>query len=220
MTKEYRQKSFQVPPGALSLLLVRHGESEAAIPGKSFPLVDGHGDPALHPKGHEQAEAVAERLVNEGLDAIYVTTLRRTHQTAAPLASRLGMQPKVERDLREIFLGDWDGGLYRIKLAEGDPAFEKVFAEQEWGHVPGAETTGKLHSRVKASILRLAKSHPDEHVAAFVHGGVIGAAMSIASEAAPFAFLGAENGSITHLVVTEDRMIVRGFNDCTHLAGL
>ncbi|MEM7006443.1 MAG: histidine phosphatase family protein [Pseudomonadota bacterium] len=220
MQKEYRQKSFQVPPGALSLLLVRHGESEAAVPGRSFPLVDGHGDPALHPKGRQQAEAIADRLEQERLDALYVTTLRRTHQTAAPLAKRIGMQPKVERDLREIFLGDWDGGLYRIKLAEGDPIFHKVFGEQEWGHVPGAETTEDLHTRVKSSILKLAKSHPGQHVAAFVHGGVIGAAMSIATDAAPFAFLGAENGSITHLVVKEDAMIVRGFNDCTHLAGL
>lgn len=220
MTKEYRQKSFQIPPGALSLLLVRHGESEAAIPGKSFPMVDGHGDPALHPKGHLQAEAVAERLQQDGLDAIYVTTLRRTHQTAAPLATRLGLEPKIERDLREIRLGDWDGGLYRIKLAEGDPAFERVFAEQEWGHVPGAETTESLHLRVGSAISRLAEAHPSEHVAAFVHGGVISAAMSIATGAAPFAFLGAENGSITHLVVTGDAMIVRGFNDCTHLAGL
>ncbi|MEM9669355.1 MAG: histidine phosphatase family protein [Pseudomonadota bacterium] len=220
MQKEYRQKSFQAPPGALSLLLVRHGESEAAIPGKSFPLVDGHGDPALHPKGHEQAEAVAERLEHDGLDAVYVTTLRRTHQTAAPLAARLGIKTTVERDLREICLGEWDGGLYRIKMAEGDPIFHKVFAEQEWGHVPGAETTECLHTRVKSAILRLAGTHPDEHVAAFVHGGVIGAAMSIATGAAPFAFLGAENGSITHLVITNDAMIVRGFNDCTHLAEL
>ena len=77
------------------------------MPGHPFPLVDGHGDPALAPEGEEQAERVGERLARLPIDAIYVTTLRRTHQTAAPLAARLGLRPMVEPDLREVHLGEW-----------------------------------------------------------------------------------------------------------------
>ena len=123
MTKEYRQHVFQVPPRAVDLLLIRHGESAAARPGESFPMVDGHGDPDLHENGRRQAEQVGARLAATPLAALYVTTLRRTHQTAAPLAARLGLTPLVEPDLREICLGEWDGGLYRIKAAEGAPSF-------------------------------------------------------------------------------------------------
>ena len=47
----YRQIQFQVPPGATQLILVRHGESEAAIEGKPFELVEGHSDPALSAEG-------------------------------------------------------------------------------------------------------------------------------------------------------------------------
>ena len=47
---------------------------------------------------------------HEPIDAIYVTTLRRTHETAAPLAARLGITPIEEPDLREVFLGEWEGG--------------------------------------------------------------------------------------------------------------
>ena len=61
---------------------------------------------------------MGERLKGEPLAAIYVTTLRRTHQTAAPLAAHLGLVPRVEPDLREVRLGDWDGGEYRIKAEE------------------------------------------------------------------------------------------------------
>ncbi|MBV8959536.1 MAG: histidine phosphatase family protein, partial [Actinobacteria bacterium] len=70
-----RQIRFTRPPGACELLLVRHGESEAADPNEPFPTVDGHGDPALHADGRVQAERVAERLADEPIDAIYVTSL-------------------------------------------------------------------------------------------------------------------------------------------------
>ena len=75
----FRQHRFTAPPGSTTILLVRHGESAPAIPDQPFELRDGHGDPPLDPVGVAQAELVAQRLVNERVDAIYVTTLRRTH---------------------------------------------------------------------------------------------------------------------------------------------
>ncbi|MEM6617855.1 MAG: histidine phosphatase family protein [Pseudomonadota bacterium] len=215
---EYRQHRFAVPPGAVDLTLIRHGESEPARPNESFPMVDGHGDPALHPAGHAQAQAVAERLGGEHFDALYVTTLRRTHQTLAPLAAQLGMTPAVEPDLREVCLGDWDGGLYRIKAAEQDPIFMASIETGEWGLIPGAETTAAVQARVGAALDRMAAVHRDQRVAACVHGGVIAAVMALATGARPFAFLGAENGSIHRLVLHETRIRVRTFNDTGHLA--
>ena len=118
MAKEYRQHSFQRPPGATEILLVRHGESRPASAENPFPLVDGHGDPELHANGWTQAQRVGERLKNEAIDAVYVTNLRRTVETAEPLCAHLGIEPKVEADLREVFLGDWEGGLMRKMSAE------------------------------------------------------------------------------------------------------
>lgn len=217
MTREYRQHVYRPPTGALDLLLIRHGESEPALAGESFPMKDGHGDPALHPNGEAQALAVADRLQGDHFDAIYVTTLRRTHQTAAPLVGRLGLTPIVEPELREVHLGDWDGGEYRIRTANNDPAIQRAIANQEWGEIPGAETTAALHARVQSALLRMADRHPDQRIAAFVHGGVIGAALAIATGARPLAFLGAANGSISRLVIHDGTMTLRGYNDCAHL---
>jgi probable phosphoglycerate mutase len=50
-----------------------------------------------------------------------------------------------------------------------------------------------------------------------VHGGVIGQAMSIASGATGFSFTGADNASLSHLVIDGDRWIVRCYNDTSHL---
>lgn len=217
MTEEYHQPTYAPPPGASDLLLIRHGRTEAARPGQSFPLVDGHGDPALHPEGERQAALVGERLKNDAISAIYVTKLRRTHQTAAPLAAHLGLTPVQDPDLHEIHLGAWDGGEYRIHAANGAPEFLRAEETQEWGEIPGAETTAALHARVRRGLLRIAAAHTDQRVAVVVHGGVVGAAVAVASGAAPFHFNGAANGSITRIVVLGERMWVKGFNDTAHL---
>lgn len=215
--KEYRQTRFERPPGATEILLIRHGESRAATPDDPFPLVDGHGDPELHANGQEQARRVGERLKGQPITAVYVSNLRRTHETAAPLCAHLGLEPRIDPDLREVFLGEWEGGLLRIKAHQNDPIIQEVFAKRRWDVIPGAESPESLTERLSRSLNRIAAAHPDELVAAFVHGGVIGHILSDATGARPFSFNGADNGSISHIVMTEGQILVRRFNDSTHL---
>ena len=217
MSNEARQHRFALPKGAADLLLIRHGETQAAIRGESFPMIDGQGDPALRPEGEAQAEAIAQRLSGEAIAAIYVTTMQRTHQTARPLAETLGLAPKVEADLREVSLGDWDGGEYRFRVNENDPIIQRMRETQDWGEIPGAETRAAFFERVERGLKRIAAAHPDQLVAVVVHGGVVAAALALATDGRPFAFTGADNGSISRLVVASDRMILRGFNDVSHL---
>jgi 2,3-bisphosphoglycerate-dependent phosphoglycerate mutase len=202
----------------MDLLLVRHGASQAYLDGMPFPLVDGHGDPPLAPEGLAQARLVCARLAAAAIDAIYVTTLRRTTQTAAPLAQQLGLKLRVEAGLREVYLGAWEGGVLRKMVAEGHPISQQMLAEERWDVIPGAEPAVAFAARIRASIERMAAAHRGQRVAAFTHGGVIGEALAQASGSRRFAFLGAENASISRLVVTADRWIVRGFNDSAHLS--
>lgn len=216
--EEYRQTRFRRPPGSTELLLVRHGASEPAVPGRPFAMVDGHGDPALAPEGREQALRVAHRLEGEHLDALYVSNLRRTAETAAPLAERLGLTPVVEPDLREVHLGEWEGGMLRKHMAEGHPVALRVRAEERWDVIPGAEPTADFADRVGGAVGRIVAAHPGGRVAVFAHGGTIGALMSIAvGGGRGFAFVGCDNGSISHLVALDGHWVVRRFNDTSHL---
>jgi probable phosphoglycerate mutase len=217
VTTEYRQFRFQRPPGSTELVLIRHGESAPARFDRPYPYRDGHGDPELAPQGREQAEKLADRFADQHFDAIYVTTLRRTAQTAAPLASRLGITPQVEPDLREVHLGEWEGGLLRKHVAEGHPLVTKMNHEQRWDVIPGAESTEQLAERVGAGIRRIAGAHPDQRVAVVVHGGVIGQVLAMATGARPFTFIGSDNASVSVLVVAGEQWILRGYNDISHL---
>ncbi|MBO2451755.1 histidine phosphatase family protein [Actinomadura barringtoniae] len=214
---EYKQEPYEPPPGAVELLLVRHGASEPARPDAPFPLVDGHGDPALAPEGLQQARQVGERLAGIRLDAVYVTNLRRTAQTAEPLLSRNGLKARVEPGLREVHLGEWEGGLLRKMVAENGPLAQRVWAEERWDVIPGAEPAEAFAARVRDAIDRLAAAHPGERIAAFTHGGVIAQALALASGSRPFAFIGADNASISSLVVIDGTWVLRRFNDIAHL---
>ena len=213
----YRQTRFRPPPGAADILLIRHGESQAAHMEKPFPLVNGHADPDLAENGHEQAERLAQRLAKEHIDALYVTSLCRTAQTAAPLAERLGLAPQVEPDLREVNLGEWEAGVFRKMVADNHPIAEQMWAQERWDVIPGAEPAEVFTARTSGALKRIAAAHPDQRVAVVTHGGVIAALLAMATGSRPFAFLGADNASISRLVITPQRWILRGYNDTAHL---
>ena len=214
----FRQARFRRPQDAAELLLVRHGESEPARIDAPFPLVDGHGDPELAPEGRDQADRVAERLCAIHIDGIYVSNLRRTAQTAVPLARRLGLTPRVEADLREVGLGEWEGGLFRKMVAENHPVAQRMWAQERWDVIPGAEPAEAFAARVRSAVERLAAAHSGERLAVFTHGGVIGQVLALASGSRRFAFIGADNASISEVVVVGQQWLVRRFNDTAHLS--
>ena len=86
--------------------LVRHGESTW----NALGLAQGHCDQArLTRHGQHQARAVAARLYRRPIGALYASDLRRALQTAAPLASVLGLPVSRDARLRERCLGILEG---------------------------------------------------------------------------------------------------------------
>ena len=80
----------------MELLIVRH-----ALPVRRENVVDGPADPQLQPDGLRQADLLAEYLVPERLDAIYVSPLLRARQTAAPLAAAQGLEIVIDDGVAE-----------------------------------------------------------------------------------------------------------------------
>jgi len=73
-----------------TVFVVRHAER---ADGESAGMTAS--DPDLSAAGKVRAEGLASALKDAGITAIYVTEFKRTQQTAAPLATALGIQPVV-----------------------------------------------------------------------------------------------------------------------------
>jgi probable phosphoglycerate mutase len=215
----FEQSPYELPPGSTEVVLVRHGASEAAVVGSKFPLVDGHSNPALSGPGRAQAAMVAERLAGEEIGGLFVSTLRRTQETAVPLAEAIDLEPQVLRELREVYLGDFEGGEYRVRSGRGDPVIKQVFEEERWDAIPNGESWEDFGARVTAGVEQIVdRVGPNTTAVAVVHGAVIGQLCRQATASRPFAFVHSDNGSISRLVVFDDgRWLLRSFNDISHL---
>jgi probable phosphoglycerate mutase len=215
----FEQTPYELPPGATEIVMVRHGASSPPIEGIPNPLVGGHSNPALAEAGKAQAELVAEGLRHEPISAIFVSTLRRTAETAAPLATATGIEPVAISELREVFLGDFEGGVYRIKTAEGDPTIKQVFETEAWSAIPNAETFAEFGPRITAGVEEMVRQvGPNRAAVAVLHGAVIGQLCRQATDSRAFAFVHADNGSVSRLIVNPDgRWLLRSFNDISHL---
>lgn len=92
---------------AATIILVRHAERSSAM----------SSDVPLSAAGEERAKALAQMLRDAGIEHIFVTQLRRTQQTAAPLAAQLHLKPVV------IAEQDTDALLRRLRaLGENETA--------------------------------------------------------------------------------------------------
>jgi probable phosphoglycerate mutase len=218
--RSYRQVLFSPPAGSTEIYLVRHGESALHDPEHPFELVEGRGDPALSPFGRAQAAALAERLESVAFEAVYVTPLRRTRETAAPLLERTGLEAIVEAGLIEVHMGEWEGGRYRERIAVGDPLIGEVFAEQRWELIPGGESNASLFSRTASAISEISRRHAGGRILVVAHGISISAVLARATHSDAFAFVGADNASISVVVAAGEHLILRRFNDTAHLESL
>lgn len=198
--------------GECELLLIRHGRSADVVPGS-----DEAADPPLHELGRTQAAALAGRLADVAIDAVYSSHLRRAYDTALPLAAPRGLPVEVRRDLEEVRLGDWGRGEFRRRAAVGDPEFLAWARTGRWDGIPGGEGDRAFRERVTGVIDALVPQHRGGRIAVVAHGGSINAYLAHVLGLERSIWMTVENTSITVVRVGPDGPTVVTVNDCHHL---
>jgi probable phosphoglycerate mutase len=208
----------------MRLTLVRHGDAYAGLHG----IIGGRlGCAGLTELGVRQAEALRDHLAaTDHLrpDVLMASELPRAIQTAQIIAPALGFDTvEQDCDLCEVHVGSADG----LDWAEWTTLYGPLDmpAEPDREFAPGGESWNGFHARVATTMARLAGEHPDRHVVAVCHAGVIQASLRVVFDI-PHPGTGARaqpsNTGLTewHHDPELDRWTLHGFNDTTHLRGL
>jgi probable phosphoglycerate mutase len=155
--------------GDVEIWLIRHAESEWNALGRW----QGQADPALSPRGVEQAAALAATLAEERFARLVSSDLARARDTALALGRALALVPRYEARLRERHAGAW-AGLTRAEIAARWPeALARVGRHDPDARPDGGESFREVAARARGFLRELEAERSDGPVALVTHGGLI-----------------------------------------------
>lgn len=150
--------------------LVRHGESL----GNASRIYLGHTDLDLSELGYKQAQVTAEYLCDVHFDSIYSSDLKRAHNTAVPHAKLRGLEIQDSQELREIYIGDWEGYPIDKLISEHHEAFfNKWLGEFGPFAFPGGESVQASAERFYNELCRIAYENEGKTVLITAHAAII-----------------------------------------------
>lgn len=143
------------------IFFVRHGETDSNVK----MIFSGSGDnPTLTKKGEEQANQAGKILSDKKIEAVFVSPLKRTKQTASIIAAEMGFDAEkfiFDDRLVERGFGDYEG-LPHTEL-------EKDKANGTLKDI--GEDLSVFHDRLKEFLISIRK-RPESTVLVVSHGGV------------------------------------------------
>ena len=161
------------------IILIRHGQSL----GNAKRILLGHTDLDLSELGYKQTEATAEALKNEKIDLIYSSDLLRAMSTAMPHARMRGLKVIPDRELRELFLGDWEA----LSVEEIMEKYGEDTYKIDWGKnygtfvMPGGEATWSAGERFCREVEKIASQNAGATVLIVAHAAVLRSFFAIIS---------------------------------------
>lgn len=158
------------------IVIVRHGQTEYNV----RDILQGQLHVPLDKTGIAQAYKVAEELKGEIFDVVFSSDLKRTMQTADPMARKLGSKIIPHVGLRERGLGNLEGKHKDIAFKalgvhkDGFPLHHFWnFQERKEHRIFNMEPKEVLFKRVDDFINMLHSDYKDKSVLLVSHGGTI-----------------------------------------------
>ncbi|MFI8965072.1 bifunctional RNase H/acid phosphatase [Streptomyces sp. NPDC053493] len=202
-----------------TFVLLRHGET-ALTPEKRFSG-SGGADPELSEAGRRQAEAVAAALAARGtIQEIVSSPLTRCRQTAEAVASRLGLDVRIENGLRETDFGAWEGLTFAEVRERYKDDLDAWLASPKAAPTGGGESFATVSRRVAATRDRLTAAYAGRTVLLVTHVTPIKTLVRLALGAPPESLFRMELSAASVSAVAyyaDGNASVRLLNDTSHL---
>ncbi|MFE3516041.1 bifunctional RNase H/acid phosphatase [Streptomyces sp. NPDC059166] len=199
--------------------LLRHGET-ALTPEKRFSG-SGGGDPELSATGRDQAARAAEAFAARGaIQDIVSSPLRRCRETAQAVASRLGLEVRIEEGLRETDFGAWEGLTFAEVRERYAADLTTWLSSPDAAPTGGGESFAEVAERVSAARDRLIARHGGRTTLLVTHVTPIKTLVRLALGAPPDSLFRMElsPASVSTVAYYADgNASLRVLNDTSHL---
>ncbi len=151
-----------------TIILVRHGENEWV---KKHRLAGWIPDVHLNEKGHEQAQALANRLAALPITAVYSSPITRCVETADYIARHHQKEVRHLDEVGEVRYGDWEGK--KIKKLARLPLWRIVQFFPSRMRFPNGEALREVQFRAIQALEQLSQQHENELIVVASHADLI-----------------------------------------------
>ena len=151
------------------IILVRHGQTAWNVGSGAGERFRGRIDLPLDDTGLAQTQAVAERLADCPIVAIYSSPLKRAVETAQPTARQLGLLVQPLPGIIDINYGDWQG-LSPAEVAQAHPHLYSRWLETPHRvKFPHGESLRQVRLRGMAALKEVAARHEGQVILLVAH---------------------------------------------------
>lgn len=200
---------------ALSLLLVRHGETLW----NRERRFQGFSDVPLNERGMRQAFALAKCLRARRIAAVYASDLVRARSTAEIIAREHEVEVRVDPRLREMNQGALEGKALEDLLREYPGLLERWLAEPAEVRMPGGESLRCAQDRAWEVVHEIRTAFPEGTIVLVGHNLCLLAVIcrAVGLDLNHFRRLRIENASITEILFSGAEPVLLRLNDTRHL---
>ena len=153
----------------MELHLIRHGQTNW----NEERRAQGQSESELTKKGKAQALALKEKISHMTFDQIFCSSSLRTRQTAELMFPNQALNIEYLDSLKEIFLGSWEGRLYKDIEVANPESHNHFWEEPHLFDLRGAETFYQLQERAVSTVQKIAKNSTSKKVVIVSHGALI-----------------------------------------------
>ena len=154
---------------ALSVYLLRHGETTASATGGYC----GTSDPELTPEGHLMAEDFASAYQSHPWQGVYVSPMLRARMTAGPLCKMANLEMQLRQGLSEVDFGEWEGRSSEEVKTAFAADYQRWSADAGWNAPTGGERGIDVARRALNVLDEIQRTHQSGDVLVVSHKATI-----------------------------------------------
>lgn len=148
------------------LHLIRHGQTDWNLERR----IQGQTDSQLTDLGRRQAQDIGSHLKAIPFSAAYASSSIRARDTAQVILQYHQQALRLRDDLREIFLGDWEGRLYADVQQQQPEAMGYFLEDPSLFALAGAESFFQVQERALNAVNEIIDQHRGQEILLVSHG--------------------------------------------------